>query len=405
MRLGLPGFFFLFAGATLAPTFARPALASDVAPITANSGVAVLVVVADPSPDATQNAELRASLYEVGRHLGYDAGGTLDVKAAATRESLMTAGVITTDGAELQRLRKALGVAALARVWKTSDGTDSVHVAVVSDAGVATRDLKAPGASAESLEKTLKDLLLPAGAPKTDTQVHSGRSGFAAPEPERSESARDAWDRRSNVRLMYGANAQITGLELKDVAFTGASPQGAPVAATGTSAGVGGGVGVRVGMMFLTLAEPAESSGTFFAFRLDAGLDTNVFWAQRPSGYSYAGTTRTTRHANQALWVVTAPLEIGFGIGAGSFADKLTWRGVVIGAAYAPAPEFTMDLRNTSGEFRFNPAGAEITADITHLSAEHADAEMQIRITLWGLLPLSDDRPGLLSLGIGAVWY
>jgi hypothetical protein len=410
MRLGLPGFCFLFVGSAFAPAFATEAWAGDDVSNVATKPVAsagsVLVVVADPAEDATQNSELRAALYDVGRHLGYDAGGTLDVDGVATRESLMTAGVVTTDSAELQRLRKALGVAALARVSKSGDG--AVRVTVVSDAGVANRDLKAPGAGVEPLKKALGDLLLPAGAPKTDVEVHSSLSGaLTAPEtpPDHSPSTRDAWAARSGVRVMYGAMAHITGLELEDVAFTGASPQGTPIAASGTSAGIGGGVGVRVGMMFLTLAEPAESNGTFFAFRLDAGLDTDVFWARKPSGYSYSGSTRNTLRADQALWVVTAPLEIGFGVGAGSFADKLTWHGVIVGASYAPAPEFTMDLRNTSGEFRFNPAGAEISADITHLSAEHDDSEMQIRVTLWGLLPMHDDRPGLLSLGIGAIWY
>ena len=64
-----------------------------------------------------------------------------------------------------------------------------------------------------------------------------------------------------------------------------------------------------------------------------------------------------------------------------------------------------MDISKSSGDFRVNPAGAEATVDVAKLSAEQADSEMQIRVSLWGLAPLDDERPGFVSLGLGAIWY
>ena len=50
--------------------------------------------------------------------------------------------------------------------------------------------------------------------------------------------------------------------------------------------------------------------------------------------------------------------------------------------------------------------GAEITVDMTKFNVnESTDPSMQIRLKIWGLLPIDLDRPGQLTAGVGAIWY
>src|SRR5262245_55281889 len=95
-----------------------------------------LVVIADIQPTATENAELRATLYEVARARGYDAAGTLDVEGVAARESLMQAGRISAVEGDMERLRRALDVTVLVRV--STEGR-MAKLAVFLKRGVATK--------------------------------------------------------------------------------------------------------------------------------------------------------------------------------------------------------------------------------------------------------------------------
>jgi hypothetical protein len=191
--------------------------------------------------------------------------------------------------------------------------------------------------------------------------------------------------------------------EIRHVPFTTADATGRAVTGSASATGVGGGVGVRVGFAYLPVPDPNLSTGGFVVFRFGAGLDTNVLYTRTPKGYD---ETHAVTYGNQALWVSSLPFNLGFAIASGKFSGDASWRGVLIGFAYAPAAQFSMDLKYTSGDFRFNPAGAEASVDITRLDTSEEDpAEPHIRLALSGLAPLDDARPGFLSLGIGVIYY
>jgi len=363
-----------------------------------------LVVVADVAPTATANSELRAALYVVARDLGYEAMGKLDVEGVASRASLMKAGSITTDEAELEGLRRALEVSALVRVSKDASGT--TRMTVVMKRGAETRVLGAAD-SPDALGAALKDLLPP---------FYSGdatRTGSAAASTERPDDTSagsllldphtmkttlrpsEAWEKRGGLRPTYGAMLLASGTRIHR-----ANPT---VTGNASAIGVGGGVGVRFGLMYLPVPDPNLSTGGFVAFRVGAGLDTNVLYVRTPTGYD---SNHNVQDRNQALWVSALPIHLGFAVAAGKFSSPLIWRGVLLGLTYAPAAQFSMDLRGTSGKFRFNPAGVEASVDIAKIDASETDAgEPNIRLAVSALMPLDDDRPGFLSLGIGAVWY
>ncbi len=371
-----------------------------------------LVVVADVAADETDNSELRAAVYDVARRHGYAPAGKLDVDAVASRESLMSAGSVTADPAELARLRTALGVAVVVRVSKNPGG--AIRVAIVTKKGTDAQTVA--GATSGAISAAV-DQLLPhvfhAGATPTKSDqptsplddARAGRLVLDEPTPERPPSPAEAWEKRGGLRPSYGAVVLASGTELHHVAFTGVAPNGTAAPGRATATGVGGGIGVRVGFMYLPVPDPNLSSGGFVAFRFGLGLDTNVFWLAAPHGYSYSGTERTVSYTSEALWVVNAPAELGFAIAAGGFGDESMWHGVLVGFAYAPAAQFSMNLAHTSGAFRVNPAGAEASVDITRLDSDRDGEEMQIRVLLSGLYPLDDAHPGMLSLGLGAIWY
>jgi hypothetical protein len=111
-------------------------------------------------------------------------------------------------------------------------------------------------------------------------------------------------------------------------------------------------------------------------------------------------------YGNKGLWLASLPFELGGAFAMGHFSGDSSWHGAMLGLAYAPQVQFSMDLSKSSGDFRFNPAGAQVSVDITTLDASHGDEPAaQIRIALWGLAPLGDSRPWILNLGIGALWY
>lgn len=377
-----------------------------------------LVISADLSPNATSNSQLRASLYEFVRRHGYSAAGKLDVDGVAASRSLMTAGSVTTDPAQLTELRLALDVAVLVRISKDSEdgGAIQARVAVVTRKGVHTEVVKIAGGGdthpiEAALDRMLPAVLPPAPPPEQKPKLPPGTVGAIAPadvKPDDTLPARDAWEKRGGLRPAYGATVLVSGTQLRNVSYSGVNPGPPSRREFGQedATGVGGGIGVRVGAMYLPIPEPNLSTGNFVAFRFGIGVDTNFFFLHRPTAFDYSGGARTTNWENRALWVSNGIGELGFAFAAGHFHSTSSWRGVLLGVAWAPALQFSMDMNGTSGEFRSNLAGLEANVDITKLdTAPDTDPDMQLRVFLWGLAPLDDDHPGMLSLGLGAIWY
>jgi len=392
-----------------------PARAQGEAPqaVEPQSAAPPLVIVADVSDNATQNSQIRATLYEVAREHGFDAAGKLDVEGTAANESLMRAGAITTDPAELDRLRTALKVAVLVRISKDADegGTMTAHIRIVSKEGVRQKVISAAHGSPQDALRAALDALLPhvynPKAASTPTNVlpptASGALLSQKPPPDRPFDAQQTWQDRGGFRATYGAIAQLSALHIKNDPWDASRPDGEK----GTTNGIGGGIGVRVGFIYLPIPDPTVASGTLFVFRGGVGFDTDFFYARHESGRQQNGTAS---YENQALWVNSLPFELGFGIGGGHFIEKTSWRGVIVGVSYAPAVQFRMNLKNAFGEgesyLGFNPAGVQVSVDITKFDVRNStDSSMQIRLLAWGLVPMDVDRPGFLSLGVGAIWY
>jgi hypothetical protein len=396
-----------FAGTVILTTVFR-ARADDSAPIEDRAvpapvpkGGPPLVVVADLGGTSTSSAELRAALYQVARDHGFDPASKVDVEGIASRSSLMAAGKITDDPKELQRLRAALSVDVVVRVSKVEDREDGiVRITVVTVDNVQTRLLRED--TKEAVAHAL-DVLLPRqdGGSRTPTTFGDDQH-VQAVEP----STHQLWEARSGLRPTFGAMAFASVTSFK-VAYTGAGPDGTgTVPGTATAIGVGGGIGARLGLMYFPTLEPNPTHGTFFAFRAGFGLDTDFLYLRTPTGYSYSDSTRSTVYGNRGLWIGSVPFELGGAVGLGRFSGDSAWHGSMLGIAYAPQLQFSMELSKTSGDFRFNPAGAQISVDITTLDASHGnEPSAQIRIAVWGLAPLGDSHPWVVNLGIGAIWY
>jgi hypothetical protein len=223
------------------------------------------------------------------------------------------------------------------------------------------------------------------------------------PPPETPFDSQRTWDDRGGFRGAYGAIGHVTGLLKPDVAYS----NGCPGVRKSNENGVGGGIGARVGFMYMPINDPTVATGNFVTFRGGFGLDADFFYAREPTGCELGGGTTGK---SRGLMFMSVPIEVGLGYAGGHFIEKTAWRGVIVGIAYAPAAQFWMDLSdklgNGNGKFLFNPAGAQITVDITKFNvSENTDPSMQIRLSVWGLVPLDIDHPGLLSLGVGAIWY
>jgi hypothetical protein len=352
-----------------------------------------LVVVADlGGATSTRSAEVRAALNAVARAHGYAPTSKLDVQAAANGESLIVNGTVTDDPVKLEHLRFVLRVPALVRVSKVTDREGgTVRITVVTEDGFQTRLLA--DESNESVAHAL-DVLLPRHEVAT-LPIPSGVD----------PASEQLWHARTGFRPTYGALAFASVTSLQHFAFQSENASGTgTVTGTATAVGVGGGVGARFGVAYIPWLTP-NASGTFFTARFEVGLDTHFLYLRSPARFDYTGSSRNVVYGNRALWIGSVPIELGGAIALGNFGEEI-WHGALLGLAYAPQLQYSMDLSKTSGDFRFNPAGAEISVDITSLDASRGNENAaQIRIAVWGVAPLNDAHPWLLSLGIGAIWY
>jgi hypothetical protein len=383
-----------------------PARADDSAPLedraataTVPTGGPPLVVVADLGGTSTSSAELRAALYQVSREHGYDPATKQDVEAVAGRSSLMTAGKITDDPKELQRLRVALGVDVVVRVSKVVDREDGVaRITVVTVENFQTRLLRedTKEAVAHALDVLLPKAQAPAASLANDQRVQ-------AVDPDMQQ----LWKARSGWRPTFGAMAFASVTSIPHFHFTGADVDGTgTVEGSATATGVGGGIGARVGVIYFPTLQPNPTHGTFFAFRAGVGFDTHFLYVRTPKGYSYTDSERSTVFEGRAVWIGSVPFELGGAIGLGHFSGDSSWHGAMLGLAYAPQLQYSMDLAKTSGDFRFNPAGAQVSVDVTGIDASRGDEPSpQIRIAVWGLAPVGDSRPWIVTFGIGVIWY
>ena len=156
LRRRLGTFFFLgWLGAeALAPRVARAA-----EPAAAEKSRGTVVVIVDVFEDETDNAKLRAKLYETAREKGYQPDPKADVVHVATDVDAIDGGRVSTDPDKLAIVQKGLGAALLVRVSKTDAG---VSVVLAKQSGNESKSV----ASAEEVPAAVAALLGVAPATK-----------------------------------------------------------------------------------------------------------------------------------------------------------------------------------------------------------------------------------------------
>jgi hypothetical protein len=240
---------------------------------------------------------------------------------------------------------------------------------------------------------------------------------------EEAEKKRQGWKKRGGALLGFDVMGQGSFMYFKPSSSGGCGGM--------EMTGFGGGGSIHVN--FLTMSppnpdpDPKLHSSSLFLFQLGSGGEFDAFATQvkmspctvnTPFGSTTAGGGTTSSGQGQ----VTVPFNAGLAFGIGGFGDKGVWRGLVVGAAYAPSLVTSFSFQSSSGgsgsssgggsgggsnaTTSFNPVGFQLTFDITSLDAivDKAAQEAHFRILFFGLPP-TDKTPLLVTAGIGAVWY
>jgi len=417
---------FLALALAVLPALAQEAGAPPPAAAQPKSGKTV-VVVADAFEDETENAKLRAKVYDVCRQRGLTPDGKADVKAAAEQGGAMQEGRVVADAGPLEGVRKAVGAAVLIRIAKDASG---VRVLVVRDGDAKSKVVTSADAALEAVAELLggsaKAAPAPAAAPATAPAAEPAEQGLSAgfilkrqkkdDEPDYGDPKvlSQAWRDRGGVRVSYGAHAQATGLMLPNWLYLGQNPEtGQLDQGKKTAYAVGLGLGLDLSVMYLPLPEPVSGSTSWAAVRAGLRLDVSGLYARPPKEYTYkvdqatgAVTSRDTKYDNVAWVYGVLPFELGVHFGFGDFRSPTLWRGVALGLAYAPALIFSLRVgeKEDDVESVFNYGGFELSADIVKIEAGKG-SQPQVRLSALVLPRVNEDVPWLTSLGVGAVWY
>lgn len=411
-------FLIAFAGWPLSAAAQQP-------PASAPAARGQVVVVADVLPDATENAKLRAAVYETARSRGFEPNPQADVTRAAANAGAMAAGQVTTEEAGLAGLRKELGATLLVRV--APEGAGQARVIVVGEGGAKSRTVAATDAAVTAaVGELLAELGAKAAAPPPPAEEEKPQA-FLAPAPQGRrgaqtggdepelvgpEATRARWENRGGLRVSYEVRAMATGLALPDMPYQDTNPvTAARETGKATTYGVGGGLGVRLSLMYLPLPEPAKESTTWAAFRIGTGVDGNVLYYRPPVGYAYKVrnnqlASRDTEYDDQAYLYGIIPMQLGFHVGFGKHRSDSLWRGTALGIAYSPSILYALQIGKTAGNWEFNYGGIEASIDVVSIEANASGAsESQIRLAVLFLPRVNDELPWLVSAGIGVVWY
>lgn len=421
MRFGvaLVSIFWLLPSHALAGEADAPA--GSQAPNAASS----VVVVADAFEDETENAKLRARIFELARGRGLTPDGKADTRAAAEQQNAMVEGKISADAAPLDGVRKSLHAGVLIRVSKDAGG---LRVLVVRDGDAKSKvvaDAEAVlAALGELLGGTSKGAAAPAAESRPESSAAGASQGVSAGyilKPSKRDDEPDygdpkvlsaAWAKRGGARASYGAHAQVTGLMIPKTQYVGTNPEtGLTEIGSTTTYGVGAGLGLDLSLMVLPLPEPASGSTSWAAFRVGARLDVSGLYVRPPKGRSFKLENgrvvgRDTQYDNVAYVYGVLPLELGVHFGFGDFRLPTLWRGIAFGVAYAPAFIFSLKVgeKEDATDSKFNYGGFELSVDITKLEAGQG-SEPQVRLSALVLPRVNDELPWLTSLGVGAIWY
>lgn len=410
---------------------AAPALAQEGTPPPAAAqpkAAKTVVVVADAFEDETENAKLRAKVYDAARQRGYTPDGKADVKGAAEQAGAMSEGRVVAEAGPLDGVRKAVGAAVLIRIAKDAAG---VRVLLVKDGDAKNKVVASADAALEAVAEMLGGAAkapaaaaaaAPAAAAEPAEPGQAVSAGFILKRPKKDDEPdygdpkvlSKGWQERGGARISYGAHAQATGLIIPKTAYLGQNPEtGQLEMGKATSYGVGLGLGLDLSLMYLPLPEPASGATSFAAFRVGVRLDVSGLYVRPPEKYTYKldsatgqVTARDTKYDNVAYVYGVLPFELGVHFGFGDFRLPTLWRGVVLGVAYAPAFIFSLKVgeKENATDSVFNYGGFELSADITKLEVGKG-SQPQVRLSALVLPRVNEDVPWLASFGVGAIWY
>ena len=179
--------------------------------------------------------------------------------------------------------------------------------------------------------------------------------------------------------MTFEAQAQLVGLVSADRAYplTGYCSTGSGVApvsiygqtATARAGGAGAGVGARVGYLFRSV--PAIGRGvSWWGLRAAGGLELDYLQLRAPAGIPpVAGAlcAHVQRWSHDVAYraaptlLAQVPLALGVQTAFGGFEDR-TWRGVVLGVAWAPSLTLLApSVGDHGGGLRY--LGPELTGD------------------------------------------
>jgi hypothetical protein len=203
----------------------------------------------------------------------------------------------------------------------------------------------------------------------------------------------------------YGVSGQCitdTGTERASIYAQGGSGRG-------TAMGIG--LGGRIGLTHV-LTPPEERTPTWWGLRVGAGLDLGLLYGNVDTGIPDATGSLCARLKNdgvavgyQGSTVFVGQLSVLFGaqMGLGSESDDGAWKGVVLGAAWAPAVTWFKPWV-AEGDVAGSLLGTELTVDFATI-AKGEQRESGKRLSLFVMLPTQDHGPVVVTGSFGVVWY
>jgi hypothetical protein len=220
--------------------------------------------------------------------------------------------------------------------------------------------------------------------------------------------------------MTYEVRDEIAGMlfptqdyPIKGSCATGSGVAPASLYASGSSGrgfGLGAALGLRAGYQ-IVINTPDGSGRTWWGGRVGLGLDIGLLYTRTPSGLTDTSGELCARirsdgsqvqYQSSSMLLAQFPFFIGTQFGVGTQGGGDDWRGVVLGAAWAPAITYLKPW-DAGGQLNLDLFGTELTLDFASLR-NGTPNEAAKRIALYLLVPV-ENRAVTAFLSFGLVWH